>query len=332
MNKLSTGSLNQFRHFRISPSSMWISVSLLACASLLVSCIEQMERPTEGYVEVNPGVEIYFERVGDGPEVVVIPGGMYLREEFAVLASPARTLLFLDQRGRGRSSQIKDTIQLGMDQEIADIEAIRAHFEIEQIALIGWSYGGGVVALYALRHPEHVTRLVQIGAMPPRKVPYWSEYLEINAARRNTSVQSRLTTLREAVSNSGGPEQRRAYWHLFHEALKYNPDTELRFRNDYYTLQNEMPGYVFEVPIAAIFASIGDWDWRTELGGIKVPVLTIHGDYDSLPLAGAREWVAVMPNAQLRIIPQAGHFPWAENPDAVFPAIDQFLSRRQSDE
>ncbi len=111
MNKLSTGSLNQFRNFRISPSSMWISVSLLACAWLLVGCIEQMERPTEGYVEVNPGVEIYFERVGDGPEVVVIPAGMYLREEFAVLASPTRSLLFLDQRGRGRSSQMRQWVQ-----------------------------------------------------------------------------------------------------------------------------------------------------------------------------------------------------------------------------
>ncbi len=112
MKKIDLGSSNQERDLRISRSSVWIFVPLLTCAWLLAGCTKQADRPTKGYVQVAPGVEIYFEQVGDGPEVVVIPGGMYLREEFAVLANPARTLLFLDQRGRGRSSQIADSNQL----------------------------------------------------------------------------------------------------------------------------------------------------------------------------------------------------------------------------
>ncbi len=43
----------------------FIIIALFTCASLLAGCTEQAERPTEGYLEVAPGVEIYFERVGD---------------------------------------------------------------------------------------------------------------------------------------------------------------------------------------------------------------------------------------------------------------------------
>ena len=105
-------------------SSRWglSFMALLTCASLLAGCRKQDERPTEGYLEVAPGVEIYFERVGDGPEVVVVPGGMYLRDEFAVLADPTRTLLFLDQRGRGRSSHITDPKQLGKENPLSRIK------------------------------------------------------------------------------------------------------------------------------------------------------------------------------------------------------------------
>ena len=128
----------------MSPRWGLFFMGLLTCAALLAGCAGQDEQPTEGYLEVAPGVEIYFERVGDGPQVVVIPGGMYLREEFAVLAAPTRTLFFLDQRGRGRSSHIADASQLGMEQEVTDLETVRAHSLI--YGLMG-AIGGAVMAV-----------------------------------------------------------------------------------------------------------------------------------------------------------------------------------------
>lgn len=103
---------------------------------------------------------------------------------------------------------------------------------------------------------------------------------------------------------------------------------DLRFRSDYYTLQDERPDNVWDFHLAAVVGSFGDWDWRPELSRVANPVLTIHGDYDGLPLDGAREWVASLPDAQLLIVPQAGHFPWAEEPEIVFPAIHGLLTGR----
>jgi pimeloyl-ACP methyl ester carboxylesterase len=44
-----------------------------------------------------------------------------------------------------------------------DLEAVRAHFGIEKPDLIGFSYLGKLVVLYATQHPDHVNRIVQIG-------------------------------------------------------------------------------------------------------------------------------------------------------------------------
>ncbi len=47
-----------------------------------------------------------------------------------------------------------------MDAQIADLEAVRQALGLQQVALVGDSYGGLLVLAYALVYPEHVSRLV----------------------------------------------------------------------------------------------------------------------------------------------------------------------------
>jgi pimeloyl-ACP methyl ester carboxylesterase len=122
---------------------------------------------SEGYVTVDEGVELRHKTIGDGPEAVLVPAAVYMEYEFERLADPSRTLILYDQRGRGKSSAVADALKISMDFEIADMEALRQHLGKEKISLIGWSYLGGLVILYAARYPEHVNRVVQIGPMPP---------------------------------------------------------------------------------------------------------------------------------------------------------------------
>jgi pimeloyl-ACP methyl ester carboxylesterase len=122
---------------------------------------------SEGYVTVDEGVDLRYKTVGDGPEAVLIPAAIYLEYEFEKLADKSRTLIFYDQRGRGKSSPVTDKSQINMDIEISDLEALRRHFGKEKVSLIGWSYLGGMVILYADRYPEHINRVIQIGPISP---------------------------------------------------------------------------------------------------------------------------------------------------------------------
>src|SRR5262249_42907565 len=103
-----------------------------------------------------------------GPQVVVLPNGFHLLDDFSCLAD-GRTLVFYDVRNRGRSDTVTDPSLLarGIHNDVDDLEALRRHLGLDRLSLIGHSYMGLMVILYAMKHPERVDRIVQIGAMAP---------------------------------------------------------------------------------------------------------------------------------------------------------------------
>jgi pimeloyl-ACP methyl ester carboxylesterase len=74
-----------------------------------------------------------------------------------------------------------------------------------------------------------------------------------------------------------------------------------------------------------VLASLGDYDWRPGLKDVKAPTLVIHGEVDPIPVVSAVEWASALPNALLLVLPNVGHFPYLEAPDAFFGAVEQFL-------
>ena len=70
----------------------------------------------------------------------------------------------------------------------------------------------------------------------------------------------------------------------------------------------------------------GDYDWRPLARGVRVPTLVVHGAEDPMPLAGSEEWARTLPAAKLLVVPEAGHYPHAEQPARFFPAVERFLS------
>jgi pimeloyl-[acyl-carrier protein] methyl ester esterase len=70
-------------------------------------------------------------------------------------------------------------------------------------------------------------------------------------------------------------------------------------------------------------------DLRQRTGGVSQRTCLIHGAHDSLvPLAAAERLCAAMPNARLRMMPDAGHAPHASEPAAVAASILEFFDER----
>jgi pimeloyl-ACP methyl ester carboxylesterase len=74
--------------------------------------------------------------------------------------------------------------------------------------------------------------------------------------------------------------------------------------------------------------SFGEYDVRPSLPGVSVPVLVITGREDRITRpAESEEIAALLPDATLAIVDGAGHFPFAEQPDAYFAAVGAWLNR-----
>lgn len=287
----------------------------------------------EGYVETSDGVRLFYRLLGSGPDtLVMIHGGPgftmdYFLEDLAPLAAH-HALLFYDQRGSGRSTLVSDSISLAAQRFVEDVEAIRNHFRIGRLTLLGHSWGSAVVARYAMSHVEHLGRIIILGALPLQGYQL-TEALRQLEMKRDSSALNRMRELRAArLAEPGNSEVCSAYYTIWFQPFYGNYSTANRSKGDFCAGTPESR-YNKMVSIDKFtMASLGQWDWRSSLKQVKVPALVIHGTLDPLPIDGARSWASVLQNGQLIILEGVGHFPYAEAPDRFFEAVNQFLERQ----
>ena len=69
------------------------------------------------------------------------------------------------------------------------------------------------------------------------------------------------------------------------------------------------------------------YDVRERLGEIRVPTLVVVGESDwIIPPSASRVIADGIPGADLAVIPEAGHFPFIERPEAYADAVRRFLA------
>jgi pimeloyl-ACP methyl ester carboxylesterase len=299
---------------------------MTAVALFLAACASERRLSPRGYIDIDASVRLHYRTIGNGPDTVLIPAGMYLADDLSPLAA-GRTLIFYDMRGRGRSSRVLHGSKLGLDHDINDLEAVRRHFRISRMSLIGFSYLGAVVVLYAAEHPERVKRTIQMGPMPPRSsAPYMERRPPsalIDAAKVN-----RLREIESSGSLASDPVGYcEAYWDAYLIMYVGNAavtDSVAMPCN----LRNEWPQN-FSVTLQHIMDKLPEWDWRSRVSAVEAPTLTIHGDADRIaPPGGGREWAAILPNARLLALPGVGHLTWAESRSVFLDAVHLFLDGR----
>lgn len=283
----------------------------------------------EGYLMGADNVRLFYRAVGTTADmIVVLHGGPglhmnYLLPDLLPLAID-NTLLFYDQRGAGQSEVIADAQLLAAQHNVLDLEAVRQHFELERLTVLGHSWGAGLAALYALDHPDHVARMILVDPISPRATPYEQQFEATIMSRLDETTQAQLASFDERWNESDDPvAMQREYWRLLAPAYFADPSAVAGMQGDFCAAPAETvnSGPVF----GAVLGSLGDWDWRSRLSTLHVPTLVIQGADDPMPLESAREWVAALPSARLEVIEHAGHFPHVEQSEQFFAVVKQFL-------
>jgi pimeloyl-ACP methyl ester carboxylesterase len=262
----------------------------------------------EGYAQVEPELRLYYRWLGSNRQApIVAPAATWWGHQLDRLAE-GRAVLLYDSRGRGRSDPRPGDRGM-LDDEIEDLERLRQQLGLERISLIGWSYLGAVVALYAARYPNQVHRLVQVGPMVPRRDPYFEQFIADYTARATAlAATSRHSIWVRVIA----PQ-------LADPALAGRIVESLDLSSPH-----EDPEKIGKWA-AQMSSRQGAWDWRPEAATVTAPVLTVHGMRDNLPIAASREWVQSFPEARLLLIDGAGHYPHFEQPDVFTASLAAFV-------
>lgn len=284
--------------------------------------------PPEGRVPTRDGLSLSYKRYGTGPQAVLVPLGFILERDFASLSRPERSIVFYDQRGRGRSDAAPPA-RAHLSDEVADMEAVRAHFGFERVATIGYSYLGLMTVLYAMEHPDRVERLVQLG---PVSRKFGTRYPAGEQMEDDPAPEALKQALARMDAEDVMSKEPRAYceaqWAVLRFWLVGDPSKVERLGPGHCDLPNEWPINVGRHWREVRMLEMQALDIPLErIRSLEQPVLTIHGTKDrNAPYGGGREWARLLPGARLLTVQGAAHQSWADAPEVVLSAVDAFLT------
>lgn len=282
----------------------------------------------EGFARMQDSTRIYFRIYGEkGDTLIFLHGGpgqnMYGVGPDLVPLSESFVLIMYDQRGCG-NSEIGDTAILTAGRHVEDLEELRKYFSLQKLTLIGHSWGAMLAAMYTGKYADNVTRLLLLSPGPPTRKQFderFAVFLKIDSAG-----QARVAKLRSQLLTSSNPVAVCSEIHSTNEKFYFADHSLIKKRKGDYC--KVMPEAIHRQAITASLTlrSLGYYDLRPLLKGIKQEALIIEGAKTPVPLTEFFTWKESMPNSRLKLFNKTGHgYPFVEEPKKFFRTAKKYL-------
>lgn len=243
------------------------------------------------YIDVN-GLGTYFEEYGQGEPLLLLHGGYGTGDSLAAIGQELAKhfrVIAPDRRGHGHTPDVEGP--LTYDDMAADTIALMETMCLEKAHMVGYSDGGILCLLIALRRPELVSHMVPLSA---------------NFHHEGLAPQAKamLPNLTPDVMRMVMPEAVAAY-------EKYSPDGP-----EHFAVMFEKTKQMFTTqPTLTV----------EELSKISVPTLVMAADRDMMTVEHTFALFQAIPNAQLCIVPGATHSLAFDRAEDVSGAALRFL-------
>jgi proline iminopeptidase len=302
------------------------TIGLILIAVLAGACARQALQPGEGYVDV-PGGRIWYRIVGGGARtpLVLLHGGpgapSYYLNPLAQLGDE-RPVVFYDQLGAGRADKPTDVSLWRVERFVEELATLRRTLGLEQVHILGHSWGTMLAADYMLTQPTGVRSLIL--ASPALSVRRW---LEDAATLKKTLPESAQAAIarHESAGTFDSPEYQSAVMEYYKRYLCRRDPWPEDVNRTFAELGQSVYGTMWGPSEFTATGSLRTYERAEQLKTLNLPVLFTTGRYDEATPATTEYYRSVVPGAQLKIFENSGHFTMQDEPDAYVDAIREFL-------
>ncbi len=274
----------------------------------------------EKIILTSDSVSLYVNVKGNGPPCLYLHGGpgsgsYWLEKFFGEFLEDNFQMIYLDQRGVGRSTSPKDG-NFSMDRMVRDFEEIREALGISQWLTLGHSFGGILQMGYWEKHPQNIIGMIMINCTVSMQDSFgksWlqkaaeftgTEYIPIQSASPD-SLMSRLMQVSNVLDEQG------VRWKM----TFVSPEDEQKINDTY----NGFPNWNSDFGNAAMFIEDFWKDYRDLTQKVEVPVLFYYGTKD-WPV-GPEHYKGVKFPQMMLYKSNVMHFPFLEKPEELGTAI-----------
>jgi proline iminopeptidase len=266
------------------------------------------------------GCRLWTTDVGHGEPLILCHGGPGLWDMFGDLAETLAARMRVirwDQRGCGRSERRGP---YSLARTVRDLDAVRQHFGLERVAVLGHSWGATLALRYALDHPDRVSKLIYVSGTGLGRD--WHPHYERNFAARLANDRSRLADLKGRTRTEA--EDREL------AVLQWSADFADPNKAFGYAERMADPWYAINHECNATINAEARRTWReAELveacRGLAVPTLIVDGAQDIRPRWAVDSLQHALPSTTRVVLRNAGHVPWLEAPEEFRSALLTFL-------
>lgn len=261
-------------------------------------------------------VNIAYQVVGEGPrDLVLVPGwvsniDMFWEEPALArflkrLASFSRLILF-DKRGTGLSDRVAD--MPGLEVRMDDVRAVMDAVGSERAALLGYSEGGSMCALFAATYPSRTSGLIMVGAYARRTAT-----VDYPWGISEEGLQAFITEVEKDWGSAVGIEVRCP-----------SMAKDERFRQWW---ARSLRMSASPAAAATLARMNGQIDVRDILPAISVPTLILHSVNDqTIDVGSGRHLAQQVRGARLVELSGPDHVPYLSDADAIVDEVEEFLT------
>ncbi|GAX41433.1 prolyl aminopeptidase [Tolypothrix sp. NIES-4075] len=235
-------------------------------------------------------------------------------EPLEAIANTGRQVIFYDQLGCGNSDRPTDANLYSIDLFKDELVAIRSTLNLEQIHLLGQSWGGCLALEHTLSQATGLTSLI-LANTPASIQQFVSEaYSLMNDLPADIKE---IISKHETAGTTQDPEYKRAMEVFNHSFLcRLNPWPSC-LTTAYSKAGTEFRGA----------GKIIDWNVENRLNEIFVPTLLLSGKYDEVTPACVEKLKQGISDSEWLLFENSSHMPHLEETERFLQVLDEFLSR-----
>ncbi|MFN7544054.1 MAG: proline iminopeptidase-family hydrolase [Acidobacteriota bacterium] len=279
----------------------------------------------DGFLSLPDG-PIWYRIHGDGKQTPLVvlhggPGGTSC-SLFPLAAMPNRKVVFYDQLGSGRSGRPADRRLWNVDRFVEELHSLRQKLGLKRMHLLGHSWGGALAAAYVLsKGSAGIDSLIL--ASPLINTEDWLRDAAELKKQLPAATQQAMAQ-HEAAGTTDHPEYRAAeaeFTRRFVVRKSRTLPAECADSSFNRVIYQQMWGPTeFHAT-----GSLQSFNLSPRLSQLRLPVLFVVGEFDEARPATAARYRDLIPGAQLKVIPDAAHALFSDNPAATLSTLRDWL-------